>query len=1267
MSMFTANQHPQNPYSSFLVSASAGSGKTYQLARRFLMLVAAGARPGSILTITFTRKAAAEMRHRILQEAAQMLHDQTAQQNLEAELQNFVDATRSKANESSDRASLNTLPRPRSGRQTAAEILANTQSLRVSTIDSVFLEWFRRFSAAKPPWPSPFNLIQPAELKALDTQAWRQMFHEQAQTLSPWLNLCPPDALPTLERRLAQLTAMQSYVYLHESTGGQAALRMHPVPELDWWTDFNCDQDKVENNDKDKDENKDEIERAWLERHRPVLETLGEQSKKADLLLAALHQAQGWSDLQQAGWLTQKWTLHKQAFPAKLRDRFAEEVHQIEESLRLSLNAQRLEALNQQGQLHYVFYRAYQAQRQKLRTRNAVVEFHDLSRAAFQTFTDPSDGEAATFRIQKDINHLLLDECQDTSPLQWHIFREIASELLSGSGLAHELARDRDALRQSLPGTVFLVGDEKQSIYGFREADPKVMREAHEELAPQGLLRLPMSQSFRTAQVLLDFLNTVFTEHIEWPNYEAHTTARIGQRTVVPDHGGVFLAPSVSSAEQPVRQEAELLAQHLDRVLNSPADALSVIDKSSGRERRLKAGDIAVLYRASTHVGVYETALREQGLAVRVEEAQGYYQRSEVNDMLALCRLLCLPCELHALAHLAASPIIGLGPDLLHLNLGASLQQPVGARLRSLWAACSSIDERRKRRCVLIQQALTTLAKHGLSATLLRLKDELDLSGIYRQAFAGFEGQTAAANIEHFIEEIYERDIQNGQAPFTILLELEQQRELDDQANAESAADAITLMTIHKSKGLEYPFVALVDTDQDWGKQDPYWMKSPRSQSPGLYYIGTSKDRPEADPHFDSLIQLSQEQNQQELHRLLYVALTRSRHYLYLSGYQPKRARSGNAYYALLESAFQQTFDPSERSERNEHSERSERKEQSNPSERLQHRENQLVSYHYVLADGTEALVQASLRQAGSGAKKQASTDSPGQPSSRSPEKDQGTLPSKPAVQPWFLQGLTIRTPHLASSASPESSGGPASSEAKGEGRSSSFVCSRWPTPQQQEAVSYLALSQAYGKWLHRALERSAQKQVSGVKARAFYPERHWQNLWTDHHVAPVTKDCAVLDYKQAIYEQAHAEWQQAISRPSWQQLFSQAKQIWTEQPIVHRTEQSLVRGVIDLLVEQHDGSLLLIDHKTLAFKKDFLQLPSAQRQSLLTEVCKERGYHAQLQSYADALMAMPLWSEQKARVRQQVQTTDTGKGQNLVRQGVFFSQPGELVLFAFG
>ncbi|NBQ54425.1 MAG: hypothetical protein EBU49_12730, partial [Proteobacteria bacterium] len=164
---------PKNPYQSHVVKASAGCGKTYQLSQRFLALVAAGAEPGSILTVTFTRKAAAEMRERILGDAGKLLAGGPESAAFDQEMARYYRESRAQILEERGIQ----LPPPRTAKESGSIIINQSQSLRITTIDSVFHDWIAKFPAETglaTAAGSPLKLADDIQLMNMDQAAWEK-------------------------------------------------------------------------------------------------------------------------------------------------------------------------------------------------------------------------------------------------------------------------------------------------------------------------------------------------------------------------------------------------------------------------------------------------------------------------------------------------------------------------------------------------------------------------------------------------------------------------------------------------------------------------------------------------------------------------------------------------------------------------------------------------------------------------------------------------------------------------------------------------------------------------------------------------------------------------------------------------------------------------------------------------------------------------------------------------------------------------------------
>ena len=204
-------QSPRNPYRSCIVDASAGTGKTYQLSRRFLFLVAAHAEPSEILTITFTRKARSEMRARIIAFASELANDQRAQQEFDTEIDSYY-----------RQVSDNYQP-PKSGKAVGEKIFNQSQRLKISTFDSLFREWIASFASQGFVVPYPFKMLSAEKLAEHERQSWQHLWRNYRDNPTLHRDLQdygvyePQRALPPLQRFLRQGMNFAEYSH-HDRT-----------------------------------------------------------------------------------------------------------------------------------------------------------------------------------------------------------------------------------------------------------------------------------------------------------------------------------------------------------------------------------------------------------------------------------------------------------------------------------------------------------------------------------------------------------------------------------------------------------------------------------------------------------------------------------------------------------------------------------------------------------------------------------------------------------------------------------------------------------------------------------------------------------------------------------------------------------------------------------------------------------------------------------------------------------------------------------------
>ena len=225
--------------------------------------------------------------------------------------------------------------------------------------------------------------------------------------------------------------------------------------------------------------------------------------------------------------------------------------------------------------------------------------------------------------LQKSISHILIDEFQDTSMVQWEVFSKILEEIISG----FEDSTNFEGYR-----TAFVVGDRKQSIYGFREADPLVM-----DLAAQFFERykspiVSLNKSYRTSPLIMDFVSKYFKEEVD-SNFPVHETAKDPKgHFVIPNQSQIFMTrlyeAEKGADKSSVELEAEGLADFFAKIFAKPED-YPIFDKSSKSYRPIRLSDCCVLYRNATHAEHFIKALQENNLPYTKENESSFLKRKK--------------------------------------------------------------------------------------------------------------------------------------------------------------------------------------------------------------------------------------------------------------------------------------------------------------------------------------------------------------------------------------------------------------------------------------------------------------------------------------------------------------------------------------------------------------------------------------------------------------------------------------------------------------
>lgn len=1130
MSSHTDSINPQNPYVSAMVSASAGSGKTYQLSRRFLGLVAAGASPASILAVTFSKKAAGEMRERIVRDAIALGQGSQEFSGFYEQLVGWRAA--------SIRQGL-TLPPLLTPKQVSDQITHSSQSLSITTIDAILMEWCLRF-----PWETritqgdatlmqPWDIATRDETQKLTREAWKnailriletqESFEGRLELLDQILMAAPEEQLTVAWTRISPLRNSETFIWLCEHLRGSAAL-------------------KYSDSSQDIPDSEAELIDHLADDLRVIVDLLSNADKKS-AAYAALGE-RSFEQLIRSGLFTHAYQLHKGTVSKKICAALPEIINRVDELAGQFRDTKRISQLNSHGELLWQLYRAWTRENLAAKSRMARGTFADALKGVWQLFCDGNPG--ARWMIQHRVKHLLLDEFQDTSRLQWGAFSELARDIIAGKSTEQDI----------LPGTVFIVGDAKQSIYGFREAAPEIMDLAAIELKPHGFNRIEMSASWRTSPVILDVVNHVFADRTLIPEFPIHKTAAVGERLAVPDFGSVtVLAVPEHTGDKDINKEhvsleASSVTGYIQKCLAGEIHC-PIWDKTQQQFRNPRPTDFAILYHAKTDADAYEDALRQQRIPAMREEKKGFYDRQEIRDTIAFLKWLAWPEDTLALCTMLKSPVCGI----TDIQLQTLLMPSDGGEYITTLLMMQRLRQMNPRLWRLLQDAQTQAHQKPYMSILLWWFKATHILAVYKQAFGALEGEMAAANLLKFIDTIRACESGGHGHLQSVIEQFDLWSEEDETGNASTSADAVHLMTIHKSKGLEFPVVILVGTANDWFRSDHYWLRSIVSGAEGLSYVGTSADQPQNNAEFNERREENEATVRAEKARLLYVAMTRSQFHLVVSsGFKPTKALPeppAESFYSRIQQATLATG--------GEVSELGIRLNRSHLNQK------------------SELVLSATS----------ASTSEVSSQEIASTSNLNTTLP------PLFILTATAKASSNVDHQAPQGS-----YEAALQKNSGSEVALP-PKIQPKHAV-------AYGKCLHRVLELSLghHRQMQAPKELARWMKHRMEEgkLLTSADLEEIAR-LAIQDASQCMISVA------------WQTIFNHAKHAFQEFSLVNIVTspqglQNLVVGQPDLVIEKNDGSIWVVDYKTGFVSGDVNPLI----------YCQQRGYDIQVQTYASTL-----------------------------------------------
>jgi ATP-dependent helicase/nuclease subunit A len=509
----------------------------------------------------------------------------------------------------------------------------------------------------------------------------------------------------------------------------------------------------------------------------------------------------------------------------------------------------------------------------------SALDFDDLQTLTLKLLDERPE---VLSRAANRYRFFLIDEVQDTNTIQ----RDLTKKL---------------ALGTSRQANLFIVGDPKQSIYGFRGADVDVFRELTEALEARGGASIPLNLNFRSQPPLIDFFNLLFSRIFKPPDVSPEELNELGFVQHEPSEAKresldelplvemLFDLREGESEETPRERDARQLTRRIKQLVECVV----------GGGQRFQLCDIALLFRAMTEAWVYEAALRRAGIPYVTVQGKGFYEREEISDLVQLLRFLDNKTDELALAAVLRSPLCGISDDgLLALRCapakggrdrGALRRRDGVRRLVAALERFEEIDYISPDELPALFRARSWLAelaerrqRYGLSELLRWAVASSEFRTVIASAF---DGSQRLANVEKLLV-LAERFEQSG-AHITrdfvrFIRDFAAAGGRESEGRIDDSADAVRLMTIHQAKGLEFPVVILPelhrqpDVRTEWYLLDRHrglTIKVPDGR--GWRVAGHTM------LEFRRRVKL---RDQFESMRLLYVGATRARDRLIMSG-----------------------------------------------------------------------------------------------------------------------------------------------------------------------------------------------------------------------------------------------------------------------------------------------------------------------------------------------------------------------------------------------
>lgn len=910
---FDMQRQAADPALSVFVTANAGTGKTRTLVDRVARLLLQRVAPGDILCVTYTKAAAAEMQTRLFERLGEwaILNDEDLRKSL-ADLDGR-DGDKLEAIELKE------------ARRLFARALETPGGLKIQTLHAFCEKLLRRF---------PLEAGVSPSFTVLDSEAAAELSRTARNDLARAADRDPDGTLGQAWRRLVLLFDWSRFQDLLALLEARREELMEYVVAVDRgnapapWELVGAESSASSG----------EIGRAFLDTLDPsewsaLTSALASSDKKTDQDLAAIMRAAGppfrsFMDLAPV-FLTQAGTprarLATQGAPAGV----GASLEALSEAFQAALAQYRLATVVEDTWHVLTLAQAYGTFYNHAKETSSALDFTDLVSRARALVQDTEDARWVLYKLDGGLEHILLDEAQDTAPEQWALIRSLSDDFFSGAG-AERWQKGRgqgEGLTLRPDRTLFVVGDEKQSIYSFQGARPERLRQEArsylDRIGPQSSKEVELGLSFRTTQTVLTFVDRVFDTQDRlpalvgpaggWVDHKAYREDQVGSVELWP----LFEDPEIDDRDpwDPVDQDSgssarKQLARALARdIRDQVAAGTGVYDKKDSVLRPCHYGDFLVLVRRrdATFEEIIR-ALKAERVPVAGADRLRLSDHIVFDDFKSLARFVLFPGDDLSLAEVLRSPFIGL-PDFGPPDSLFELAEKRGRAGRRLWPTLQARASeqpawQRASDWLAGMIALANESPFSLFNQALNQVDDQGRSG--RARIVARLGAEADEAIDEVLNQVLAAEQRGAWDLETCLAQLER-AEVEVKRELEGPRGEVRVMTVHGAKGLEAPIVFLPDTTSIPKAQGPSLMRAVKGDNAEAgWLMAPSSKSQDVEATADARANRDQRVQEESL-RLLYVALTRARDRLIIMGRKLKRPAEGfdpGSWWDVLSQTF---------------------------------------------------------------------------------------------------------------------------------------------------------------------------------------------------------------------------------------------------------------------------------------------------------------------------------------------------------------------------